>query len=329
MPKLNLVLAAQNYDRLSPLIDGRVVPEGIEVNFIPLPVEETFYRQARFSEFDVSEMSLSTYVLSLQRADPEYIAIPAFPSRYFRHQTIFVNARSGVEAPEDLRGKTIGLPEYQITACVWQRGILQDDYGVAPHEVRWRQGGVEQPGRIEKHPLDLPADIDLQNIPATSTLNGELERGEIDALFCAHVPSAFYQHDDVVRLFPDYKEKEKEYFGRTGIFPIMHVVVIRRSLLHVHPWIATSLYKAFDQARALAMEALYYRSALPVMLPWLPEHLDETVQALGEDYWSYGLERNYGTLDTFLRYSHEQGLAKERLRPEQLFAESTLSSYAI
>lgn len=329
MGRLNLVMAAKNYDRLNPLRDGRVGVEGVDLNFISLPVEETFYRQARYAEFDVSEMSLSTYVLTLNSSEPEFTALPVFPSRYFRHQSMFVNTRSGIESPADLAGRTIGLPEYQITATVWQRGILEDDFGVRPSEVSWRQGGVEQPGRIEKYPLDLPIDIDLQNIPAEDTLSRQLAAGEIDALFTAHVPSSYYESPDVDRLFPDYKAAELDYFRRTGIFPIMHVIVIRRSILEDHPWLASSLYKAFEQARATAYADLKYRSALMVMLPWLSDHVDETVEALGDDYWSYGVEENRHTLDTFLRYSHSQGLSKRRFAPEDLFAESTLSSFAI
>lgn len=329
MTRLNLVFAAQNYDRLAPLRDGRVVPEGIDLNFLALPVEETFFRQVRYAEFDVSEMSLSTYVLSLQTPSPPFVALPVFPSRYFRHQSIFINRDSGIREPGDLRGKMVGVPEYQITAAVWQRGILNDDYGVRPSEIVWRRGGVEQPGRIEKVDLALPSDILLESIGPEETLAGQLATGDIDALFCAHVPSAFESHDHIVRLFPDYKQVEQDYFARTGIFPIMHVVVVRRSLLDQHPWVARSLYKAFEEARATALADLHYRSGLMVMLPWLAHYVDETVQLMGQDFWTYGVEPNRATLDTFLRYSYEQALSHRLFKAEELFAESTLSEYAI
>lgn len=329
MSKLNLVVAAKNYDRLNPLIDGRVGVEGIDLNFITLPVEETFYRQAKFQEFDVSEMSLSTYVLMLNEEDPEYTAIPVFPSRYFRHQTMFVNTDSGISSPADLAGKKVGVPEYQITATVWQRGIIEDEYGVKPSQISWRQGGIEEAGRVEKHDLDLPDDVEVQNIDSSETLNQQLLDGEIDALFCAHVPTAFYDSDRVERLFPHYKSVEQEYFARTKIFPIMHVIVVRRSVLAQHPWVAASLYKAFEEARAVALADLQYRSSMMVMLPWLADHVDETVAALGENYWSYGLEANRHVLETFLRYSHRQGLSKRLFKPEELFAETTGSAFAI
>lgn len=329
MTRLDVVFACKDYDRLAPLRDGRVVPEGIDINFIALPVEETFYRQARYSEFDVSEMSLSTYVLSLAASDPQFVALPVFPSRYFRHQSIFVNRDSGIRRPEDLAGRTVGVPEYQITATVWQRGTLSDDYGVRPSDIVWRHGGIEQAGRPEKVGLRLPPEIRLESIGPEDTLGEQLAAGEIDALMCAHVPSVFSRYEHVVRLFPEYKSVEQEYFRRTRIFPIMHVVVVRRRLLEEHPWVARSLYKAFEEARVIAMNDLKYRSALMVMLPWLADHVEETVGVMGEDYWSYGLEKNRHNLDTFLRYSFEQGLSPQRLAPEDLFAPSTLTAYAI
>lgn len=329
MGRLDLVFACKSNDRLAPLRDGRVKAEGIDLNFLDLPVEEVFYRQARYAEFDVSEMSMSTYVLSLAEHSPEFVALPVFPSRYFRHQSIFVNRDRGLRRPEDLVGRTVGVPEYQITATVWQRGILSDDFGVRPADIVWRQGGIEQPGRPEKVRLDLPPEIRLETIGEDDTLGAQLVRGEIDALMCAHVPSVFRSDDRIERLFPEYKSVEQEYFARTGIFPIMHVIVVRRRVLDEHPWVAQSLYKAFEEARALSFQDLHYRSSLTVMLPWLADHVDETIRVMGPDYWPYGLDANRHTIDTFLRYSFEQGLSPERYDPEQLFAPSTLSSYAI
>lgn len=329
MSALRLTMAAVNYDRFRALQDSRVRVEGIDLEILPMPVEEIFYRQAVFGEFDVSEMSLSTYVLSLGRDSFPYTAIPVFPSRYFRHQTMFVNRRSGIERPADLRGRRVGVPEYQITAGVWQRGILADEYGVTPADILWRTGGVEEPGRVEKHGIDPPADVVLEPIGPGQTLSRMLVDGEIDALFAAHEPAVFGEHEDVVRLFPDFKTVEKDYFARTRIFPIMHVVVIRTSLLEREPWIARSLLKAFESSRVLAMEDLRYRSSLKVMLPWLADHVEETVEALGEDYWTYGIDRNRHALETFLRYSHEQGLAARQYAPEELFAPSTFSTFTI
>lgn len=329
MSELRLTMAAVDYDRFRALQDSRVRVEGIDLEILPLPVEEIFYRQAVFGEFDVSEMSLSTYVLSLGRGSFPYTAIPVFPSRYFRHQTMFVNRRSGIESPVELKGRRVGVPEYQITAGVWQRGILADEHGVSPADILWRTGGVEQPGRVEKHGIELPEGVEVVPIGPTQTLSRMLVDGEIDALFAAHVPSVFGEHEDVVRLFPDAKAVEKDYFARTGIFPIMHVVVIRTSLLDREPWIARSLLKAFEASRRIAREDLLYRSSLKVMLPWLADHVEETVEALGEDYWRYGIDENRHVLETFLRYSHEQGLASRRYSPEEIFAPSTSSAFTI
>src|SRR5688572_9248033 len=227
---LRLSLACWDYDRTRALADGRVRPEGIDLIYLNQPVEETFWRMVRFLEFDASEMSLSSYVASLGRAEPPFIAIPAFPSRYFRHSCIFVSAQSGIKKPEDLKGKKVGVPEYQMTAPVWIRGILSDDHGVKVTDVQHLSGGEEEPGRDEKQKLDLPPTINLKPIPSTATLSGMLAAGELDALVTARAPSTFKTTDTVKRLFPDYVEREKQYYKRTRIFPIMHTVVIRRDV---------------------------------------------------------------------------------------------------
>jgi 4,5-dihydroxyphthalate decarboxylase len=329
MSLLPLSLAAVNYDRFRALEDGRVRPEGIDLNLLPMPVEEIFYRQIKFAEFDVSEMSLSSYVLTLNGENPPFIAIPVFPSRYFRHQTMFVNDRSGISTPADLKGKRVGIPEYQITAGVWQRGLLQDEYDVAIQDMHYFRGGVDATGRVEKQSINLPEGVIVEPIGEDQTLSDMLSSGELDAIFSAHVPSCFYTDSHIKRLFPDYKAVEKEYFNKTGIFPIMHVVVVKRSVLAGNPWIAKSLMKAFEQSLQLAKEDLMYRSSLKVMLPWLANHFEETVAALGADFWTYGIESNRRVLKTFLRYSYEQGLAQKLWEPEDIFAESTGSSFVI
>ena len=231
MSKLRLTLACWDYDRTRALADGRVRPEGIDLNFVPLDVEETFFRMLRYREFDVAEMSMSSYCVSLSREDPPFVAIPVFPSRFFRHSCIFVSARSGIREPKDLVGKRIGVPEYQMTAPVWIRGILSDEYGVKPTSVKYLTGGEEEPGRDEKLKLNLPAEFDVTPIGPDQTLAQMLADGEIDALHTARTPSTFYSRpDDVKRLFPDFVAAEKAYFRRTRIFPIMHVIAIRRSV---------------------------------------------------------------------------------------------------
>lgn len=329
MTALDLTFACLDYDRTRALQDGRVRPEGIALNFLPLPVEETFFRQLKHHEFDVAEMSLSSYVLTLDRPDPPFVAIPVFPSRYFRHQSIYVNTGAGIETPADLAGKRVGVPEYQITAGVWQRGMLADEYGVDPFSPRYLTGGVETPGRSEKIALDLPDGVSVQPIGPDQTLSAMLADGDLDAVMSASVPSSFGRVPHVQRLFGDPKAAERDYFARTGIFPIMHTVVVERELLERHPWVARSLTKAFEESLRIAYDDLRYRSALKVMLPWLDDHVAETVSALGEDWWTYGLEPNRHVLEVFLRYSFEQGLAKKQRRPEELFAASAGSAYTI
>jgi len=330
MGSLRLTLACWDYDRTRALADRTVRPEGIELIYLNQPVEETFFRMLRYREFDCSEMSLSSYTASLHAQEPPFIAIPVFPSRFFRHSCIFVSAKSGIRKAEDLKGKRIGVPEYQMTAPVWIRGILSDEHGVKVTDAEHFSGGEEEPGRDEKLKLDLPPSIRLRPIGAQQTLARMLADGELDALVTARAPSTFHKEPDKVRrLFPDYVQREKDYYRRTKIFPIMHTVVIRRDLYNKNPWIAQSLYKAFSEAKAKAMALYDQTAALPAMVPWLVAELEDTRREMGADWWPYGLAPNRAVLDTFLRYHHEQGLSKRRLAPEDLFARETLESFKV
>ena len=330
MKKLSLTLACWDYDRTRALVDGSVRPDGIELNYLALPVEETFFRMMRNREFHCAEMSLSSYTASLFAKDPAFIAIPAFPSRFFRHSCIFVSAKSGIRKPEDLKGRRIGVPEYQMTAPVWIRGILSDEYGVKVTDVEHFSGGEEEPGRDEKLKLNLPSNIRLKAIGKDQTLSRMLADGELDALVTARAPSTFHREPDKVRrLFPDYVEKEKEYYRRTKIFPIMHTVVIRRDVYEKNPWVAQSLFKAFSAAKAKALAMYNQTAALAAMLPWLTAHVEEAKREIGEDWWPYGLEPNRRVLETFLRYHHEQGLSPRQLSPHELFAKETLEAFRI
>ena len=328
--RLQLSLACEDYDRTRALLDGSVRPEGISLTVLVLQVEETFFRMLRHREFDVSELSLASYAISLSRDDPPFVAIPAFPSRSFRHQGVFVNAAAGIAEPDDLRGRTVGVPEWQLTAGVWIRGLLADDYGVPLDSVRYRTGGIERPGRSEKLAVDVPAGVDIAPLEAGVTLSDALADGRIDALYTPRAPSSFLRGDPRVRrLWPDVRAEEAAWFARTGIFPIMHVVALRRDVYERHRWVAQSLYKAFVQARDLAYAKLRETAALSYMLPWLPVELERTRQLLGADYWSYGLEPNRAQLDTFLRYHHEQGLSRRRLTPDELFVPETLEAVVV
>lgn len=310
-----------------PLALGDVRPAGVDLTVLRLPVEEIFWRMTRHAEFDAAEMSLSTHLLRRSRGDPSLVAIPVFPSRSFRHSCVFVSAAAGIERPEDLRGKRIGVPEYQMTAAVWVRGFLRDDYGLQPGDSHWFQGGLEQPGRVEKLAVEVPG-VPVTPIGASQTLSAMLAQGELDAVVSARAPSTF---DGVAvrRLFPDFRAVEANYFRRTRIFPIMHTVVVRASVLDRHPWVARSLYAAFCVAKARATADLGSPVALAATLPWLVAEVEETRALMGEDYWPYGIEANRVTLEALARYSCEQGLAERVIPVEELFAPSTLDEYRI
>lgn len=330
MAALQLTLACWSYDRVRALVDGSVRPEGIDLVHLPLEVEETFFRMLRFREFDLAEMSLSSYVVSLRASPPPFIAIPVFPSRAFRHSGIYISAKSAIAQPQDLKGKRVGVPEYQLTANVWIRGILADHYGVPVDSVEYFAGGEEQPGREEKVKLELPASIRLRPIGPRQTLSRMLAEGELDALQAPRAPSTLQSRPDAVRrLFGDTAAAELDYYRRTRIFPIMHTIAIRREVYERDRWIAQSLCKAFGAAKALAYEGLKRVHALDTMLPWQAAQVEEVRREMGEDWWPYGLAPNRHVLETFLRYHHEQGLSPRRLEPEALFAPETLDSYRV
>ncbi len=324
MAKLQLTLSAGYYDRTNPIFDGRVQVEGCELNCVGLAPEETFHRAFGYAEFDIVEMSLCSHSLTTARGDSTYIGIPAFVSRVFRHSGIYVRT-DRIKKPEDLAGKTIGMPEYQQTANVWARGILSDDYGLARNKAMWRTGGLEEAGRKERTPIVLPPDIDIKPVPNDRTLSEMLEKGEIDAIFSPREPTCMERRvPHVDRLLPDYESVEKAYYKRTGIFPIMHLIGIRRELVEKHPWLPVSVYKAFLKAKEIALEELRLIGALAATLPWAVAELDRTRRLMGDDFWNYGLDGDLTVLQTFLRYSQEQGLINRPIEPKELFADSTL-----
>ncbi|MBP5858589.1 ABC transporter substrate-binding protein [Marivibrio halodurans] len=322
---LELSLAVCDYDRCRAVLDGRARVDGCRILPTALEPEEAFHRAFKFQEFDVTELSMSSFTMLTARGDCPYVGIPAFVSRLFRHSGIYIRTDRGIETAADLKGKVIGLPEYQITATVWIRGILEDEYGVDTRSVAWRQGGLEDPGRTERSTIALPGDIDLKPIPAERTLSDMLATGEIDALITARAPSCFLKGTPgVARMFPDYRAAEQDYYRRTGIFPIMHLIGIRRSIYEHHPWVAVNLYKAFLEAKRHAMYELSQIGHLFVSLPWSVMERDQTVELMGEDFWSYGAEENRKVLETFLGYHHRQGLSERRVTVEEMFAPSTL-----
>jgi 4,5-dihydroxyphthalate decarboxylase len=332
VPKVAVTLACGDYDRTRALHEGSIQPEGVALTCLRLPVEEVFFRMVRFGEFDAAELSLSSYLLTLDDdARGRFVALPVFPSRAFRHNGIYVHADSGIERPEDLVGRTVGVPEYQVTAAVWIRGILAEHHGVPVDSVRYRTGGLHDPGRVEKVRLELPDSVEVTPIAAGQTLSQMLADGEIDALHSPRTPRSFGDGSGPVRrLFADPRAAEAEYFEKTGIFPIMHVIVLRREVYEANPWLARSLYKAFEQARAEALRDIDETAALRYMLPWLPEEVLYTRAVMGPDYWTYGLDRaNTHTLDALIRYSHEQGLARRCYPCAELFAPETLDTVLV
>ena len=324
LSQLPLTFACGDYDRVRAIKDGRVAVEGCDVNFLALEPEEVFFRAFRNAEFDVTEMSFSSYLIQTARGDCAYVGIPAFVSRIFRHSGIYIRTDRGIAAPADLRGKRIGLPEYQMTAPVWMRGMMQDEYGVRPEEIVWRSGGQEQPGRDERTPLAPIPSLDLKPIPADATLSGMLAAGELDALFTARAPSCFLRGaPNVARLFPDYKAVERAYWTKTGLFPIMHLMGIRKTLVARNPWLATSVYKAMLAAKDIAMREVMDVTALYTTLPWVEAEARETLALMGADYWRYGAGESAADIDAITRYSYEQGLSSRRLHAADLFVPST------
>jgi 4,5-dihydroxyphthalate decarboxylase len=310
MNKLKLTLACGRYDRTQPLIDGRVEPEGVDLTFIPLRPGETFWRMLNHGEFDVSEMSLSSYTILRSEGDTRFIAIPVFPSRVFRHSAVYLRADSKIETPQDLKGKRIGVADYQMTAAVWVRGFLKSEYGVVPEDVTWVLG---RPVRTIKP----PAGIRIEAMPAETTLEAMLERGEIDALASVMIPKAL--GSTMRRLFREPRQVERAYYEKTGIFPIMHTFVLKTSLYEKNPWLAVSFYRAFSRARDIAYRSMYDTDALTVSLPWVIDEVEETRKIFGPQIWDYSIEGSRPTLEALVSHLDEQRLTRRRMKLEELF----------
>jgi 4,5-dihydroxyphthalate decarboxylase len=324
MHRVPLSLSCPAYDRTRALFDGRVRVEGCDLHAVAMSPEEAFHRAFRHQEFDVSELSMSTTMVHVANGTCPYVPIPVFPSRLFRHSAIYVRADRGIAQPEDLRGRLVGVPEYQMTAALWLRGILQDEHGVMPADLRWRTGGLEEAGRAGLVPV-APPGVEIVAIPADRTLSAMLAAGELDALVSARAPSCFGRDAAVMRLFADTRAAEEAYFRRTRIFPIMHLVGIRRSLVERFPWLPVNLFHAFEQAKALCYADLAKIGHLFTTLPWAVEELGRTRQLMGEDFWPYGVEQNAHVIETMTRYAFEQGLTSRRLSAEDLFPRSVMS----
>jgi len=328
MAKLNLSVAVGPYDRTRALIDGSVQIDGVDPVCMTLSPEEIFFRALRHAEFDICELSLSSFTLKTSQGGGPYVGVPAFVSRAFRHTSIYVRT-DRIKKPEDLKGKKVGVPEYQLTANVWARAILEDDYGVKPSDIHWIRGGIEHAGRPEKISINLPPDVKLDNAPEGKTISAMLAEGAIDGFIAPRPPSLPKNTPNVGWLFPDPVAAAKDYFKRTGIFPIMHLVGVRRTLAEQHPWLPGAVFKAFQQAKDHALDLLADTSATKVTLPFVEERLAEARALMGEDFWSYGLDGSRKTLEVFLRHHHSQGLSSRLVKPEELFHPGTLETFKL
>ena len=329
MSQLQISIAMGDYDRNRALFDGRVQIDGCDPVYMLLSPEEMFFRAMRSRDFDITELSFSSYLVKHAQGDCPYIAVPVFLSRAFRHTSIYVR-KDRIHQPQDLKGKRVGIPEYQLTAIVWARSILQDDYGIRPEDVTWVRGGIDTPGRPEKIKLNLPAGVHVEAAPEGTTISQLLDAGEIDGFIAPRPPSgAALQNPHVGWLFDDPTAVAKDYYRRTGIFPIMHVVGIRKEIAAAHPWLPGAVFKAFNASKAAALELLADTSATKVTLPFVEEQLKAAKDLLGEDFWSYGVLANRNTLEAFLKHHHAQGLSSRLVEVDELFHPSTYETYSI
>jgi 4,5-dihydroxyphthalate decarboxylase len=329
MSKLTLSVAVRDYDRTRPLSDGEVQIDGVDPVFMALSPEEIFFRAFRGAEFDICELSMSSFTVKTAQGGAPYVGVPAFVSRTFRHTAIYVRT-DRIKTPADLKGKKIGVPEYQLTANVWARAILEDDHGVKPSDIHWIRGGLVHAGRLEKITVTLPKDVRLDDVPPGRTLSAMLDAGEIDGFIGPRLPPAFERGDPHVGwLFADPVAAAKDYYKRTGIFPIMHLIGVRRELAEQHPWLPGAVLKAFEHSKAIALEKLNDTSSTKVTLPFVEERLMEARALMGDDFWPYGIDANRKTLETFLRHHHAQGLSPRQLKVEELFHPGTLETFKL
>ncbi|HLW44814.1 MAG TPA: hypothetical protein VKR78_01260 [Acidimicrobiales bacterium] len=327
-PRLSLTLAQSGYDHFRDLETGAVPVEGVDLTVLTLPVEEVFFRFLRYREWHVSELSFAKYLALRASGDVSLTAIPVFPSRVCRHSSIFVRP-DGPSSPKELAGGRIGVPEWAQTASVYTRALLQHEWGIPLQDVSWYQAGVNTPGRAEKVPLHLPEGVSLTPAP-DRCLDDMLRDGELDAIFSAHPPESFDRGEPhIVRLFPDYRPVEREYVARTGVFPIMHVTVVRSDVLDEAPWVAANLYTAFCEAKRRSVARLSEITASRLPLAWVPNLVDEMRELLGGDPFPYGVEENRTTLEAFTRWAFEQGVASRLVEPEELFAPQVLDRYKV
>ena len=319
-----LTIVTSDSDRVRALQDGRVRIQGCDANYLTMSVEEIFHRAHRSAEFEVSEIAMGVHIVGFAGSGgTKYDALPIFLSRMFRHSAIYIRTDRGIGRPQDLKGRRVGVPAYQMAAALWARGFLKDVYGVGYADMNWRQGGLEIPGRQEFAPLKLPQGFPLEVIPPGKTLSAMLAAGEIDALISARTPSCFAAgHSQVRRLFPDYRSAERDYYRETGVFPIMHCLGIRKDVHAAHPWLGRELLKSFTAAKDIAIAKFEQLSELKLTLPWIGSESIETRALMGDDFWPYGVQANLKTLELMCRYVHEQHLSPRLVTVDELFPAS-------
>jgi 4,5-dihydroxyphthalate decarboxylase len=330
--KLAIDMAGYDYDRVQALIDGSVEIEGCTAKFEVSRIGDLnthIFSGPKTRE--VTEIGLHPFMIAYANEGfRDYTLLPIFPLRVFRHKSIYIRNDRGIKKPEDLRGKKIATPGYSSSSLVWIRGVVQDEYGISPEDVHWvissKDSSAEASGGPSKQENVLPKGLSYSTGPTGKDESDLLESGEVDALFHAAEPRAYMNgHPDIVRIFPDSRATEQAYFSKTGIFPIMHAVAIRKDFLEEHPWVAEAVFNAYSQSKQKTYEYLTNSAWYKTSLPWVSQDLEETRRVMGKNYWTYGLnESNRKTLDTLFRYSYEQGLCNRKLTVEELFHPSGL-----
>jgi 4,5-dihydroxyphthalate decarboxylase len=329
MSNLSLTMAIPEYDHTRDVVSGRVPVEGIDLTCLNYPVEEIFYRFIVYKEFDVAEISFAKYSALTASGNKDFFALPVFPSRVFRHSSIYVRKGGPVKKIGDLKGAKVGIPEWAQTAAVYSRGFLQDQYGIKLSSIKWVQAGVNQPGRIEKVDLKLPKGVAIERV-ADKSLNEMLLSGDLDAIMVARPPDAFVKgNPKIQRLFDDFMDVEIDYYKRTGIFPIMHAVAVRRDVLAKTPWVARNLFTAFEEARRRSIARVLDSTVSLFPIPWYFEHARRGMELFGKDYFPYGIEPNRKTLEAFLKWGHEQGVCKRLVDVDEMFPDSLHSTHKV
>jgi 4,5-dihydroxyphthalate decarboxylase len=329
MSGIQLSIAISDYDHVRDLVSGRVRAEGIHLIPMELPVEEIFFRMFSFTEWDIAEFSMAKYVSLIGTGTAPFRAIPVFPSRVFRQSAFYVATGSSIRSPKDLAGKRVGIPEWAQTAGIYARAFLQHQCGVHLADIHWVQAGVNQAGRSEKVTLSLPSGVKIEQVRDRS-LNELLLAGDLDGIISAREPTAFLARDPkIARLWPDYRSIEESYYRDTGVFPIMHVIVIKNEVLSRHPWIAMNLFRAFSDAKTNSLKRLSSIVNSSVAIPWMHQAYDHAKNIVGEDFWPYGIEGNQRTLEAFLQYCKEQGVTQRTVSIEELFPRELSRTFSV